>query len=269
MRAHQFAFVGGLHKSGTSILADCLKDHPQISGFSDTGVPRDEGQHLQSVYPPAKAHGGPGKFGLMPESHLTETSPLVSEENRNRLFSEWARYWDLGKPVLVEKSPPNLTKTRFLQALFPNSYFIMIMRHPIAVSYATQAWSSTGMSSLLEHWLVCHEIFAEDKPHLTNVFVLQYENFVANPDEHLGALHSFLGLPPHRCARAISTDTNEKYFRRWQENRSRVLHGPDGQGRFEEYEKRLNRFGYSLYDLGRVAAPLFVQASAQPRGAAV
>ena len=75
-------FVGGLHRSGTSLLHRCLAEHPDASGFRGTGVPEDEGQHLQSVYRPARAHGGPGRFGFDPGAHLTEESPLVSDENR-------------------------------------------------------------------------------------------------------------------------------------------------------------------------------------------
>ena len=49
---YRYVFVTGLHRSGTSLLARCIAQHPQVSGFSGTGVPEDEGQLLQSVYPP-------------------------------------------------------------------------------------------------------------------------------------------------------------------------------------------------------------------------
>jgi len=75
---HRLVFLAGLHRSGTTLLARLLAAHPEISGFSETGVPADEGQHLQGVYPAAREYGGPGRFGFAPESHVTETSPLVS-----------------------------------------------------------------------------------------------------------------------------------------------------------------------------------------------
>ena len=65
---HRFVFLAGLHRSGTTLLARLLAAHPDISGLSGTGVPADEGQHLQSVYPAAKVYGGPGRFGFAPES---------------------------------------------------------------------------------------------------------------------------------------------------------------------------------------------------------
>ena len=90
MDEHRFVFLAGLHRSGTTLLARLLAAHPEISGFSGTGVPADEGQHLQSVYPAAKEYGGPGRFGFAPESHLTEASPLASMAPRRY------RRWSLG-----------------------------------------------------------------------------------------------------------------------------------------------------------------------------
>ena len=141
MSDHRLVFVGGLHRSGTTPLARCLADHPQISGLSGTGVEEDEGQHLQSVYPPARAHGGPGRFALSAAAHLTETSPLLTPEVGPRLLEQWSPHWDLSRPVLVEKSPPNLLMTRFLQGAFPDARFVMVVRHPAIVSLSTRKWA--------------------------------------------------------------------------------------------------------------------------------
>lgn len=192
---HRFVFVGGVHRSGTSAVFRCLREHPLISGFKNTGVPEDEGQHLQSVYPPATAYGGPGKFGFNPGAHLTEASDLVTDDNRLRLFAEWKKYWDLEKSVHLEKSPPNLVRTRFLQELFPNAYFIIMIRHPIAVSYSTQDWINAPLDKLIEHWLVCHERFEQDRQRIRRLFVLKYEDFVERPQAALGAIYSFWVCP--------------------------------------------------------------------------
>src|SRR5579862_5824222 len=153
----RMVFICGLHRSGTSLIHRCMGDHPDISAFADTGAPEDEGQHLQSVYPTARAHGGPGRFGLDADSHLTETSPLVTDANRRRLLEEWLPHWDLSRRLLVEKSPPNLVRIRFLRALFPGSRFIVITRHPAVIACATQRSAITTLTSLVHHWVVCHE----------------------------------------------------------------------------------------------------------------
>ncbi|MCP5108396.1 MAG: sulfotransferase, partial [bacterium] len=196
----KFVFIAGLHRSGTTVLADCLDENPLVSGFADTGVPKDEGQFLQSVFPPAREYGGPGKFGFRKEMHLTEKNPLVNEKNGEKILNQWSRYWDMSKPYLLEKSPPNLLKTRFLQALFPGAYFIVITRHPVATSYATRKWSKTTIDSLLEHWITCHNIFERDKVHLKHLYVLKYEDFVNDPDAFLKEIYDFLGIPADAAA---------------------------------------------------------------------
>jgi hypothetical protein len=245
---HRFVYIGGLHRSGTSTLFRCLREHPLISGFNDTGATEEEGQHLQSVYRPATAYGGPGRFGFHPEAHLTEASDLLTADNRLRLFEEWKTYWDLAKPVLLEKSPPNLIRARFLQELFPNSYFVIVTRHPIAVSYATQKWSYTSLAELIEHWLVCHEKFRQDMQHLRRLLVLRYEDFVEQPQGTLGRVYSFLNLPDHSNTIEVREDANEQYLSLWRTGQDGALSG----GRIEtdriksQYERRVAPFGYSL-----------------------
>ncbi len=246
---HKLVFLGGLHRSGTSILFRCLREHPAISGFENTRSPEDEGQHLQSVYPTALSNGGPGRFGFEAAAHLTETSPLASPESGRKLFGEWRPYWDLRKTHLLEKSPPNLLQTRFLQALFPDASFLMLLRHPVAVSYATRKWSRTTLRSLIRHWLTCHEIFEEDRKHLSRVLVLKYEDFVREPDATLAGIYAFLGLEPRPTTLPISTGVNRKYFQRWNRSRDNLLLRRYIRGLVEQYETRVSRFGYSLEDL--------------------
>ncbi len=56
------------------------------------------------------------------------------------------------------------------------------MRHPIAVACATQKWSWTSYTALIDHWLVCHELMVEDARHLPQLLLIRYEDFVADPD---------------------------------------------------------------------------------------
>jgi hypothetical protein len=240
----KMVFICGLHRSGTSLLHRCIGDHPKVSAFSNTGEPEDEGQHLQSVYPAAKEYGGPGKFGFDNAAHLTEESPLATEANAHRLLEEWAPHWDLSAPRLVEKSPPNLIRARFLQALFPGAAFVFLIRHPLTVSYATRKWSKTSLPELLEHWLVCHNLFRNDLPRVNRRFVARYEDFVREPESMLRRIHAFLRVESYPTTRTIRSDVNEKYIRRFE--RFGILRHAQHAYLRSRFERRILEYGYSL-----------------------
>lgn len=268
-QGHRFVFVAGLHRSGTTLLARLLAAHPEISGFSGTGAPADEGQHLQGVYPSDHEYGRPGRFGFAPEMHLTESSPLASEESARRLFAEWSPHWDLSRPLLLEKSPPNLIKTRFLQALFPDSAFVVVIRHPIPVSIPTAKWRGTRRyDRLLDHWLRCHELFEADREHLRRVHVLNYEQLVGDPAAVLEEIFAFLEVEPIPPCEPVDTEANEKYFRRWKE----LKRDPRMRAFLDlvalKYERRVRAYGYSLLRPSRRERSVFTGLSALRRTAA-
>jgi hypothetical protein len=253
MNDHRLVFVGGLHRSGTTPLTRCLAAHRQISGFHDTGVDEDEGQHLQTVYPPARANGGPGRFALRPASHLTEASPLLTPDTAPRLLEQWRPHWDLDKPVLVEKSPPNLIMGRFLQGAFPDARFVMVVRHPAIVSLSTRKWARLrSVGDLLDHWFAAHRLFEEDAAFLRHLLVVKYEHLVGEPERTLAEIAAFLELEGEIPAGGIDTRRSAGYQRQWQELSEA---GGWRRERFRSlcrrHEPAANHFGYSLLDLDR------------------
>ena len=257
MTNKKIIFLAGLHRSGTSLLHTILRSHPKIDGFANTGVPEDEGQFLQSVYPPAMAFGGPGRFGFNTASFMDETHPLATRKNAIRLFQDCSRYWHTDQAYLLEKSPPNLVRTRFLQHLFPQACFVVILRHPIAVAYATQKWSRTSLVSLIEHSLRCYERFWRDAQYLRRVYVLRYEDFVEEPAAGLERLLNWIGVGPMPLEQAVRPDINEQYFQAWEAAQRKPIKraGWEIVARLRRFEPRANAFGYSLRQ-PRVLLPL-------------
>ena len=214
--APRYAFVCGLHRSGTTLIARALAEHPMVGGFANTGAIEDEGQFLQSVLPLEIAFGGVGRFGFDPRAHMTEASPLNTQASASRLLSEWGRYWDRGKPVLMEKTPSNLLRMRLMQALVRPSSFIVVTRHPVAASLATMKWTEGNLFSLLSHWVHCYRIAREDAKAVERILWISYEGFVADPARQLARIAAFLELSPFVDSTLRVKDENEKYFQLWQ-----------------------------------------------------
>jgi len=269
----KYVFVCGLGRSGTSVLGRNVARLENCTGFRNTGALEDEGQFLQDVYPNDLVYGGAASFGFDDRAHLTEASPLVTPMNALKLRRSWEQYWEPNKSICVEKTPGNLLRTRFLQAMFPNSYFVVIMRHPIAVSIANnQQWRMTfsSLHKLLDHWLHCHAIFDADKKYLKHVYELRYEDYIHDPHKYHQEIATLIGtrVPeapendgfryvtqsrnpvglrvPERAMEDVTGAHNQKYFKQW----SNLLNN----SRFKryhryiavKYEPLVGKYGYSL-----------------------
>jgi hypothetical protein len=250
-------FLGGLHRSGTSLLFRLLRDQPLVSGFHDTGVPEDEGQHLQTVYPTAKAFGGEGRFGFAPGAHLTEVPPATAPATAASLFDQWSRYWDLDRPVLAEKSPPNLIRMRYLQSLFPGARFVTIMRHPLEVALAQRKRvGRQPVWSLLRHWLHCHDTMTADAQHVEHHLVVHYEDLLRQPDRTLAEVLEFVDLPPAagNATAEVSRGPSDRYRSEWQRLSRNPAYRLYAQLLVRRFEADVSRYGYSLRDFALVAA---------------
>ena len=267
-------FVCGLHRSGTSVLARNVARLENCTGFKNTGVIEDEGQFLQDVYASDHTRGGAGNFGFHPGSRLTEASDLLTKRNAERLRQCWEGYWDPAKHIRIEKTPGNLLRTRFLQAVFPNAYFVVLKRHPLAVSMATQKWKLTvqSLDRLFKHWLYCHELFEQDKQYLHHLYELRYEDYVNEPERFHHTIAEFIGtgVPkpvkedsfravvawrkpagrpvPEKNMEPTSAVHNQKYFDRWRELCTRSPFRSYYVYLADKYESRFARHEYSLLE---------------------
>lgn len=193
---HRYVFVGGLHRSGTSLVASLLAEHPDIAAIEGAPVPENEGCYLQGAIPHTAQHGIPGHFATDPAQHHVEGCALDRLDTRERLEADWAPWFDPGKPWRVEKSPVNLTRMRLLQALFPLAQFIVVTRHPAFTTEAMRKWIDVEERRFPRHWCDAHDIVFADIEHLHGVMIVRYEDLVGSPAAVRDAMFAFLGLGP-------------------------------------------------------------------------
>jgi len=195
----RMVFIGGLHRSGTALVSRILASSPNASALTGTGAPLDEGQHIQDIYPGGL--GNTSEWSFHPQAHLTEEDAQRVPDAGERLWRSWSPFWDLDRTVLVEKSPPNLTKMRYFQEIFPGSRFVVVTRHPVVQALAVRTWATRtrgrytyGFPRLVEHWVHAHDVFAEDALHIENLLVLRHEHLVRQPAREIARLAQFLEL---------------------------------------------------------------------------
>eukprot|EP00049_Salpingoeca_infusionum_P019372 m.361591 g.361591 ORF g.361591 m.361591 type:complete len:390 (+) comp19703_c0_seq1:152-1321(+) len=215
MTNHTFVFVIGSHHSGTTLLDLVLCQHKDVTCLLDTHKPENEGQHLHNVYASANKAGGMFGYGFRESNHLTEDSEKLTDKNRQRVWASWAKYWHTEKPVLLEKSPPHIVKTRFLQELFTaeRTYFVAVTRHPLACAHfhymrkkhkrinpKPKSPLSRCGDKYVGHWLQIYGLLAKDAPYLKNLRMIQYETMMASAEATnsvVTQLLKFIKVDPH------------------------------------------------------------------------
>jgi Sulfotransferase family len=205
-----FGFVLGVHFSGTSVLHYALGRHPEVSIMH--GAPRrmDEGQFFQDVMPDARVLGNESVellfagqagrpwevgrfFALNPRAHLTELSPDFTPAAVRRLRRQWFKCWNTSMRVLVEKSPPDLVRSRFLAAVFPPAWFALILRHPLSV--CKRVTPPRARLVCAQNWLAGYEqALADVREGGLTAHVSFYEHWAAHPIREMEALSAAVGL---------------------------------------------------------------------------
>lgn len=193
-QAHRYLFIGGLHRSGTSLVARLAASLPEVGAIEDAPVPENEGVYLQGGIPHDATMGAPMSFATDPAQHLTESHALNRLETRLRIEADWAPWFPPDRKWRVEKSPVNLTRMRLLQQLFPLSQFVVVTRHPETVAAATVKWTDLPPDRMHAHWAEAHDLVRGDLPHLHAVLILRYEDVVRDPGAARARLAAFLSL---------------------------------------------------------------------------
>ena len=196
-------FIVGLNKSGTSLLYLMLSRHPSLSGLkpSEDQGPKSgsamvylrnhgltEGHKVAGLPDKLRVHSRSYMFAhphVLPEYRLTEKEVEPGDQTGVEEAYRQAMA-DPGKR-LIEKSPPNLVRTRYLQALFPDAVFIHIVRDPYANVAANakkrERWGSVEEQAA--HWASGNAVYLNDSGGLGRARTVRYEDLIAVPEATL------------------------------------------------------------------------------------
>ncbi len=238
----KWVFIVGCSNSGTSILHDIIAQHPSVGSLPT------EGQFLTSqLLTPADVDLG-RVWAIEPERfRLTESDG--QDIRVDLLKRQWAGHFnDAKRPLLLEKSPPNAIRTRWLQAHFENAHFVGIVRDGYAVAEGIRRRAQRSLEVAATHWAKSNELMVRDFEQLERKMLIRYEELTADPDSIAQDVLGFLGL---------SLDGLTFSDRSWQihEKNSEIVNmnprswralSPDDCQIIEAHaHETLERFGYS------------------------
>lgn len=186
----RWLFLVGCYNSGTTLLHDLLAEHPGIGSLPT------EGQFLTDQLVVPKDVGLARQWAIRPELfRMTEHDGAAVDVSR--IKRQWgARFNDLRRPVLLERSPPDAARTRWLQRHFAPASFIGIVRDGIAVSEGIRRRAGHSLTDAARQWACSNEIMLEDFARLERTLLVRYEELTARPDEVIAEVFEFAGLPP-------------------------------------------------------------------------
>ena len=179
-------FVLGVTNSGTSILNRLLDAHPEVR------ILPTEGQWLTDALPLAKTYDVRRKWSeRLDVFHLSEDDDPAPAL---RAKYDWLYHYPRRPGILVEKSPPNTIRARWLQANFRPSRFVAIVRHPYAVCEGIRRRSKVGIEEAARQWATANEVMLADAKQLEHFHLVTYEDLTERPDEVLERFADFLSL---------------------------------------------------------------------------
>lgn len=194
----KWVFIVGCYNSGTTILLNMLAQHPSISVL-DEGVFR-----TNELITPEELGWTRMWCKVQDKVRLGVTDTHV---DAIAVQKDWSFFLDVRKPILVEKSIVNSARLPWLQANFPNSYFIFIVRNGYAVAEGIQRKVINRRYSIpaefgetypielcAQQWVQTNEIVEEDSPSIERIYRLTYEELCSNPKGTLDAIWQFLEI---------------------------------------------------------------------------
>jgi hypothetical protein len=252
-------FIVGCHRSGTTVLYEALAKHPDMAYFTNAsnGMPRLPILANKVCYGLGLDETVQERF-LRDDVLFTATTPnegvqiweLHAPAGENHCLDEtydnprMDRYLTLtikkhlkffGARRFINKNPDSSVRMRYLNKLFPDAYFIHIVRDARAVCsslikarglaldffgpahrYAkfgikvqdwegvSRAWRENPVAGSGLLWREVIETIARDRRHIDpqRFMEVRYEDVVAQPREVLGEITRFCALPRHSAADA-------------------------------------------------------------------
>ncbi len=196
-------FLVGCVRSGTTLLRNLLRQHPNLESPEETHFfrwPHPFGTldftHIQQHNETLRAHR---EIDDVDEQQFL--SLLANANSRRDIQDGYAKLYMAAKTSgasrWFDKTPQNIYGLLLLSAVYPDAKFVHIVRHPLNVVSSLRAGKVMGHHTVqagINTWLEAVSIAAEFQSAWPDrIHTLTYENLTTSPESVLHALLDFLG----------------------------------------------------------------------------
>lgn len=198
-------FVVGCCNSGTTILWQALCSHPDLSG------PESEGQDITDLPACMRHFLGRQTFRMFAHPRFNDAYRVTDKDFRvdvaRQVDRVYGRYCEPRKRF-IEKSPANSMRTRFLQSIYEDASFVILVRNGYAVceGIRRKRWfdperphmgsQPTTIRDAAEQWYHANRILLEDSRYLRRRMFVRYEDLVGEPAATIRSVLRVCGCEP-------------------------------------------------------------------------
>ena len=234
---HQHLFILSSPFCGSTLLNEIISSSNNVSCNNNVGL--REGQHLPIA-----------KDILFTKDRWDPNKEI----NWGKIHHIWNRYWNKSKPILLEKSPPNICRAEKIQEEFMKGKFICLVRSPYAQIEGEMRRYKTKAKEAAELSIQYLKYQKRNIEQLKDTLLISYEELTQNTDTikesiitflpELSDINTELKFTAHNIRAEKSmriTNLNPEKIARIKENDLSIINSI-----FKEEEALLNYFNYQI-----------------------
>lgn len=130
-------------------------------------------------------------IGLMEGQHLPIAKDLLFTKDRwsvdkkidwIKVKNIWHKYWDISKPILLEKSPPNIIRADKIKQYFKKVKFICLVRNPYAQIQSNLRRYNTDIKEATSNY-INYLKFQKENLNKYDSILIKYEDLTEKPEK--------------------------------------------------------------------------------------
>lgn len=192
-------FIMGTGRSGTTVIADLLSQSKEVLNMDETHLLFQRNEFAQLIRKRLiKGMKHNGYTEIVDTISLSIINEMLVIAAKEFLFKFFSHLYQFGYSVILDKTPHNLQETKLINKIYPNSYFIHVIRNPLDVyaSMKLRDWGFKNPYAFIEWYRVFMHKSLEQWKDLPSKAVINFEAFVETPRLFIMQIANKLGLEP-------------------------------------------------------------------------